>query len=41
MVELQGKDVNEGQRPISDSDLCTLEQLKEENRELKERYLAF
>ncbi|KAF7834027.1 protein MICRORCHIDIA 7-like [Senna tora] len=31
------KDFNEVEHPISDSDLCTIEQLKEENRELKER----
>lgn len=37
MFELQGKSVNDGEQPPSDNDLLTLEQLKKENRELKER----
>ncbi|TKY60561.1 MORC family CW-type zinc finger protein 4 [Spatholobus suberectus] len=35
--KLKGKDVNDGEQPLSDNDLLTLEQLKKENRELKER----
>ncbi|KAL2342801.1 hypothetical protein Fmac_004086 [Flemingia macrophylla] len=35
--KLQGKDVDDGEQPPSDNDLLTLEQLKKENRELKER----
>ncbi|XP_028766148.1 protein MICRORCHIDIA 7 [Neltuma alba] len=33
----KGNDVSEARCPISDPDICTLEQLKEENRDLKER----
>ena len=40
MVELQGQDGNDGEQPLSDADSLTLEKLKEENRELKERYIA-
>jgi len=36
---VQGKDVNNGEQPLSDNGLLTLEQLKKENRELKERYI--
>ncbi|KAL5174192.1 Protein MICRORCHIDIA 4 [Glycine soja] len=35
--KLEGKSVNDGEQPPSDNDLLTLEQLKKENRELKER----
>ncbi|KAK7358674.1 hypothetical protein VNO77_00612 [Canavalia gladiata] len=35
--KLKGKDVNDGEQPLSDSDILTLEQLKNENCELKER----
>ncbi|XP_061349529.1 protein MICRORCHIDIA 7-like isoform X2 [Gastrolobium bilobum] len=35
--KLKGQDVSDGERPLSDADLQTLEQLKKENRELKER----
>lgn len=38
-LEFQGKDINRVEHPISDSNECTLEQLKEENQQLKERYL--
>ncbi|KAK8472714.1 hypothetical protein PHAVU_002G284600 [Phaseolus vulgaris] len=34
--KLKGKDVNDGEQPLSDNGLLTLEQLKKENRELKE-----
>ncbi|KAK7369631.1 hypothetical protein VNO80_11673 [Phaseolus coccineus] len=34
--KLKGKDVNDGEPPLSDNDLLTLEQLKKQNRELKE-----
>lgn len=35
--KLKGKDVDDGEQPLSGNDLLTLEQLKKENRELKER----
>ncbi|QCD84991.1 protein MICRORCHIDIA 7 [Vigna unguiculata] len=35
--KIKGKDVNNGEQPLSDNGLLTLEQLKKENRELKER----
>lgn len=38
VIWLQGIDVGEGNGPISDHDISGLEQLKQENQELKERY---
>ncbi|XP_027340218.1 protein MICRORCHIDIA 7-like [Abrus precatorius] len=35
--KLKGKNVNDGEQPLFDSDILTLEKLKKENRELKER----
>lgn len=36
---LQGKYVNDSEQLLSENDLLTLEQLKKENRELKDRYI--
>ncbi|XP_052731296.1 protein MICRORCHIDIA 7 isoform X2 [Vigna angularis] len=35
--KIKGKDVNNSDQPLPDNDLLTIEQLKKENRELKER----
>lgn len=39
VVELQGKDVEYGDEPLSDSDILTVEKLKKDNLELRKRYI--